>query len=478
FKKILSHYNEEQDYLDVLKLFLFSLYQPLDRKIRLSASQYFKDRIKDNTIARIPGLEFNKRHDKVQTYMRLRNELDLDNDDFAYKEEKPSKLLSISISDYGKINELELAVGDKKNRWIFLTGENGSGKTNLLRAIGTVLGYRTLSEKELGINTDFSIEAHLLFKNSTETYRRGANLGLNGKRKPLVQGLAMYGPYRLDVVQNRITQLKFHQELSKQGLFKPLFKSGAQLLSIDRQFFFWKQGSEKERLLFEKRFYFIKTVFTDIVPGLVDIDFGHSSKEATHYVFRNPIGESYALQWDDLSSGTKSTIALVGDILVRLYNQQRDILDPSELRGVVIIDEIDLHLHPQAQKDLVINLSNTFSNLQFIASTHSPIPILGAPRESVFFRVSRDSKDNISLERLSNIEKNIGRLLPNHLFTSNLFGLQSLHSIQTKDLSTVYTGSTMSDFNLDNDLNERNQLKNPDDAAFLESLKARWNEEG
>lgn len=77
-----------------------------------------------------------------------------------------------------------------------------------------------------------------------------------------------------------------------------------------------------------------------------------------------------------LSDGEKCLIALVGDLAQRLAIANPTLLNPLEGEGVVLIDEIDLHLHPQWQRDILRNLMKVFPNCQFIVSTHSP-QILG-----------------------------------------------------------------------------------------------------
>lgn len=76
-----------------------------------------------------------------------------------------------------------------------------------------------------------------------------------------------------------------------------------------------------------------------------------------------------------LSQGEKSLMALVGDIARRLVMLNPNLENPLEGQGVVIIDEADLHLHPQWQRQLIMRLTKTFPNCQFILSTHSPLVI-------------------------------------------------------------------------------------------------------
>lgn len=75
---------------------------------------------------------------------------------------------------------------------------------------------------------------------------------------------------------------------------------------------------------------------------------------------------------DDLSDGEKSYLALVGDIARKLAMANPKADDPLAGSGVVLIDEVDLHLHPEWQRDIVARLRGVFPNVQFVLSTHSP----------------------------------------------------------------------------------------------------------
>lgn len=78
------------------------------------------------------------------------------------------------------------------------------------------------------------------------------------------------------------------------------------------------------------------------------------------------------LDVNQLSQGEKSLLALVGDIARRLVILNPSLDNPFEGEGVVMIDEVDLHLHPKWQHDLIDKLVDTFPNVQFILTTHSP----------------------------------------------------------------------------------------------------------
>lgn len=73
-----------------------------------------------------------------------------------------------------------------------------------------------------------------------------------------------------------------------------------------------------------------------------------------------------------LSDGEKIYFALIGDLCRRLVLANPTLEDPLLGEGIVMIDELDLHLHPQWQGEIADKLNKVFPNIQFIVTTHSP----------------------------------------------------------------------------------------------------------
>lgn len=79
------------------------------------------------------------------------------------------------------------------------------------------------------------------------------------------------------------------------------------------------------------------------------------------------------LEVRQLSDGERGTLGLVLDLTRRLAQANPGMKDPAgEAEAVVLIDELDLHLHPKWQRQIARNLTTTFPRCQFIATTHSP----------------------------------------------------------------------------------------------------------
>ena len=82
-------------------------------------------------------------------------------------------------------------------------------------------------------------------------------------------------------------------------------------------------------------------------------------------------GELKELRIEQLSDGYRTTLAMTMDIAARMAEANPAAEDPLATEGIVLIDEVDLHLHPGWQQHILTDLMRTFPNVQFIVSTHS-----------------------------------------------------------------------------------------------------------
>ena len=97
-----------------------------------------------------------------------------------------------------------------------------------------------------------------------------------------------------------------------------------------------------------------------------------------------------------LSHGYQSTLAWIADVVGHImWEAERTDIQPSEMEGIVLIDELDAHLHPLWQMTLVEGLKTVFPRLQFIATTHSPL-LLGGLAEDEIIRLRQDEDGSIT----------------------------------------------------------------------------------
>lgn len=272
------------------------------------------------------------------------------------------------------------------SKWIFLVGENGYGKTTLLQAIALGL----LGEEDEGVE---------LVKIEGETNKIGIEYFAQSKNiihniyqtfEPF-KHLACYGPSRLQIQTDQSQNDIAKKSTTTYGLFN----SDGILLNIEFELLIWFLEPNA-------RFDAVKRTLLRLIPYLADFQVDVRSRKVL-YIEKEPMDENnvYApVLFSQLASGFRSILALVGDMMIRLYRSQPTIVDPSELAGIVIIDELDLHWHPKMQREIPQLLSSIFPNVQFIASTHSLVPLLGAPENSVVLKVNRTQNEGITVERL------------------------------------------------------------------------------
>ncbi len=139
-----------------------------------------------------------------------------------------------------------------------------------------------------------------------------------------------------------------------------------------------------------------------------------------------------------LSDGYRSFLALAIDLL-------RHILEAKEFgvmsgkqtgqasidtEGVVLIDEADTHLHPSWQREIGFRMCETFPNIQFIVSSHSPF-VAQAAKEGGLFIVSSDPKGQVSVEPA---DESVRGWRADQILLSPLFGLHSTRDPETEGL--------------------------------------------
>ena len=97
--------------------------------------------------------------------------------------------------------------------------------------------------------------------------------------------------------------------------------------------------------------------------------------------FRTPTSPGSFVRLESMSEGFRSVFAWLFDMIVRAYDQGVDIRDARNLSGIVMIDEIDSHLHPAWQRRLLPALEEIFPNIQFVYTSHSPFIVQSMKRD-------------------------------------------------------------------------------------------------
>jgi predicted ATP-binding protein involved in virulence len=121
----------------------------------------------------------------------------------------------------------------------------------------------------------------------------------------------------------------------------------------------------------------VRRAIAGMLPGFSGL---RIQRDPLHMVIRK--GTS-TLVIDQLSDGEKLLLALTADLARRLAIAYPNLGDPLKGEGIVLIDEIELHLHPAWQRRVLSSLQRTFPSCQFIVTTHSPQVLSEVPNDAV-----------------------------------------------------------------------------------------------
>lgn len=133
----------------------------------------------------------------------------------------------------------------------------------------------------------------------------------------------------------------------------------------------------------------------------------------------------------ELSEGYRTVIIFICDLLFRLILNNPHSKDVFKTKAVVLIDEIDEHLHLKWQRVIVRKMREIFPNMQFIMTTHSPTIIQGASNDAIIYRVYRN--DGITQISEPYYRNELKDLMVNTLVTSSMFGLDNSRMDEDND---------------------------------------------
>ena len=133
----------------------------------------------------------------------------------------------------------------------------------------------------------------------------------------------------------------------------------------------------------QKRINQIKSILRkgDLFPGVTDYRIDVDENLNVSVIFITEHGE---LPYHNLGYGYQCMMAWVFDFIKKMFDRYPDATHPLEMPAILLIDEIDLHLHPHWQRHILRDLCNLFPATQIIASTHSPLVIQSATSMNLF----------------------------------------------------------------------------------------------
>ena len=318
-----------------------------------------------------------------------------------------------TIRNFKGINELTLTLNEQLNVFI---GDNGSGKTAVLEALLTAagslfIGVRDVSTKAISNNEisyrheeyQFPVEiiAEGVVNNSRIQWsrernsRKGSTTTKNANEISAIgreldaairEGLQVKLPLISYFSTGRLFLIAQDRKLKDKSLEKGKeigsrlrgYREAFDAKSNFKRFTEWFRLKEMSQIQRGEKDVLLELVKGSIISTLpnckkVYFDFDPDTNRGLTV----ELGDGRILPFNYLSDGIRSFFAMIADIAHRCV-----LLNPflgenalKETEGIVLIDELDLHLHPAWQKIVISSLLRTFPKIQFITTTHSPFVI-------------------------------------------------------------------------------------------------------
>lgn len=332
---------------------------------------------------------------------------------------KESKYINgVKINDFYSVSEanLEHINGSKE---VYFLGENGDGKSLILMAI-----YLTFNRHFIATKTDLEKTGKILdIINDNKSMKLigidDSNKIYEEKNVGYLMNFFAYGTHRGRTSSDKYEEYGFMSLFnSDQTLSNPeQWLKDQYLLELEKSLDSNNMLREVKDLPSSFPFYSLESMFHELLEKNVSIII-----EGSDVHFKE---KGSKLNFERLSEGYKSIIIFVADLLFRLQRNQPKVKEIQDLTGIVMIDEIDLHLHPKWQKVIIGKLRTLLPNVQFMFTTHSPTIIQGASDDAIIYRVYRQHEDGKTRVSDPYYRKDLNHLMINTLLTSPLFGLDN-----------------------------------------------------
>ena len=334
--------------------------------------------------------------------------------------DRARRIESIEIHNFKSIKSVRIQVPPPTNdreSCLAVIGENGAGKSALLQAVTlTLIGTERCTA--LGLTPDqvlrhgtnkgmVSVRLTGFSEPLRMSFTRGARTFIHVPTEPQVL-IQAYGPVRLLPTQTN-TRIDQSDDIRVRNLFNPLAPLAGSAT--------WLQQA---RSLTATQRAQVGDILTQVL--LLDVK---STLHVTEddLVLATVTGD---LRFRELSAGYQSMIALCLDIIAGIGERWPRYADAE---GLVIIDEIEAHLHPRWTQQIVTRLRACFPRMVFLITTHDPLCLHGLRREEIV-RLMMDTSDRSDApQTVTDTDlPDLAALRADQILTSSYFGLATTRS--------------------------------------------------
>ena len=285
-------------------------------------------------------------------------------------------ITKLTIDKVRHLKNISIPLSENQIKHLILTGKNGSGKTSVVEALARYLDKIFTGERE----------------NALRNCQKELDIKLNNKIESIPELADKYHYILAYYDAARVFQAEQPRQIEKvklqdyYGLTEfPRKEFVKYLLDLKMTEALARNNNKTEKAdeiqtWFAKLEQLLKQIFDD---KTVELEFDEETFE--FHILQH--GKE-PFDFNTLSSGYQAVLDIILDIIMRMQNQTQRSFD-FNLPGIVLIDEIETHLHLELQKNIMPFLTTIFPNIQFIVTSHSPF-ILNSIRNVVIYDLEKN----------------------------------------------------------------------------------------
>lgn len=310
------------------------------------------------------------------------------------------KIRSLNISGVGGIRNLSLTFNPGFNA---ICGPNGIGKTTVLKIIANAFSMNQTTLKRHAMFEKGIYSLQLTDNNGVVKVKSFEVIDFEPREKTLYSHVDDNTPYVMNFRENRAIEYSNLDSIPK-DMDSKMYNVAQTLetgIKIDNM-----KGWFDNRWLFSAHsesltdFQISNLELAKRSFSILDstVSFKTVDASSLDIILSSQNGDIY---FEYLSAGYKSCIYLIMGLIKEMeYRFGKKCVKAKDFNGVILIDEIDLHLHPTWQARLVESLKTLFPRAQFITTTHSPSVLQTLKKEEII-PLTQDNEGNVSVKELS-----------------------------------------------------------------------------
>jgi predicted ATP-binding protein involved in virulence len=294
-------------------------------------------------------------------------------------------ITKILIDRVRHLSGLTISLSENERKHLIITGKNGSGKTSLLEAVKNTIMSFPQRKKDTGVAVELrsmssANDSKTIRADKNNTFFKFPDTGIL-VFIPAYRKLAIDIPRSIETVEIDKT-FGISEDVSAKFL--------KYMVDLDYQKLSAKEDGNGERASYISKWF---DNFEWILCDVYDCSELKLIKYAKEKAFKIVMPNREPFGLNEMADGYSALIKIVMELMMRMENKVSIVYD---IPGIVLIDEIETHLHIDLQKKVLPFLTGMFPNIQFIVSTHSPFVI-----SSISNTVVYDLENQQRLEDLS-----------------------------------------------------------------------------